>query len=219
MKSLLLTAAMLALACSAFATDSGVEPIPGITGGPISNATGDASLTTLFASNNNFAGNSFDIITTTDVTVVGWDINLDPTTGPANIDVWWRVGTALGNESNPAGWMLLGSDNVTGAGVDLPTHVDVGGLSISAGTTIGVIIICNECVTGVGGFNYTNIPQGTTYSNADMTVTTWNGFGPPFPPSSVFEGRAWNGTVHYDYAGSTPVEAATWGSIKVGYHD
>ena len=219
MRTLLLSALMLALACSgAFANnDSGAEAING-QGGPVLPATGDASLTTQFAQNNNFAGNSFDITAMTDVTVVGWDCNIAPVLPTVTISVYYRTGTANGNETNPAGWNLLGSDVVVPAGIDLPTHVDVGGLNIAAGETVGIAIHCGECVSGTGGFHYTNIPAGATYSNADMTVTTYNGFGTPFPPApSIFSGRSWNGTVHYDYATSTPVESTTWGSIKIGF--
>ena len=51
-----------------------------------------------------------------------------------------------------------------------------------------------------------------------MSITTYNGLGNGWPPSSVFQGRIWNGTVHYDY-GVTPVHEASWGSLKIEFSD
>jgi len=221
MRILLLSALTLAFICfgpgMVMATDSGAVygPGPG-TGG--TRATGDASLTTLFAQNNNFAGNSFDILPYTDVTVVGWDCNLAVPLPSVTIEIYTRAGTAQGHETSSAGWTMLGSlSGIVPQGIDVPTHVDIGGLPIAAGELIGVVIICPDAVAGTGGFHYSNMAAGTTFSNADMMITTFNGMGPPFPPSSVFTGRAWNGTVHYDYATSTAVEASTWGAIKAAF--
>lgn len=220
MKMLQLCVLAMALACfgQGYAladTDSGAENGPPVGGGANPDATGDAMLTTLFASNNNFAGNSFDITASTDLTVVGFEVNLATIVPLWTVQVYTRAGTANGFEQNPAGWTLLGTVQVVGAGVDQPTHVDVGGLAMTTGETVGVIITVVEAVSGVGGFNYTN-GDPTVYSNADMSITTYAGLGNGWPPSSVFPGRMWNGTVHYNYSG-TPVNEASWGSIKAGY--
>jgi len=200
------------------ATDSGAESAPVAEGGEIPPATGDGSLTTSFASDNNFAGNSFDITAQTDLIVVGWDINLDSLGETRTIEVWTRAGTADGFEQIVAGWGLLGTATVVGVGVDVPTHVDIGGLAMTTGETRGVIITCLECVAGVGNFYYTN-GGPTTFSNADMDVTTYRGMSEGFPPVSVFTYRQWNGTVHYDYDGPISVDDQSWGSLKVGYRE
>ncbi len=211
MRALLPVALTLAFVCFgtgyAVATDDGLTHGPSATGGTLQREYGQGSLTTMFASNNGFAGNSFDVTALVDLTVVGWDCNLDA--GTWNIEIWTRNGTCNGFEQNPAEWSLLGTVVVQGAGVDLPTHIDIGGLTMTAGQLVGVIARCQE----YSAFNYTN-GGPNTYSNADMSITTYRGLSDGWPPSSLFTYRAWNGTVHYDYGGCSPVEATTWGAIK-----
>lgn len=111
MKKLLLPVMVLVLLGSAFAaTDSGA----GTEGSPFHaslqefDAEGDSSLTTLYAQNNNFAGNSFDIHASVDLTVVGFDCNLGPDSPNYTINVYWKPGTADGFEQTPGEWTLLG---------------------------------------------------------------------------------------------------------------
>ena len=62
---------------------------------------GTGSLTTLFASDNQFAGNTFDIVPNVNMAITGFDVNL--TTGSATtINIYWRSGTAFGFESTSA---------------------------------------------------------------------------------------------------------------------
>ena len=87
MRTLLLGTLVLALACfvpgaALAATDSGAEPQEGTEGESNPPVIGEASLTTLFAQDNNFAGNSFDIVAQTDLTVVGFDVNLGVSATP-----------------------------------------------------------------------------------------------------------------------------------------
>ena len=98
MRNAILSAFLISLACVGLAfgaTDSGApagppgQPVP-----PID--TGDGSLTTLFAQNNNFGANSFDLTPNVDMTIVGWDVNLDVDVNPWTIQVWYRAGTADG---------------------------------------------------------------------------------------------------------------------------
>ena len=100
------------------------EPEPGL------------SLTTLFASNNGSAGNTFDleVLNPQGVEITGWDVNLGTSHPTDTIDIYWRVGTSVGHENNPTGWMLIGSDaGVVSQGTDVPTPVDVGPLELSPG--------------------------------------------------------------------------------------
>lgn len=173
-------------------------------------AYGDASLTTQFASDNWAAGNSFDVGAYTPLTIVGFDINLEVGIATHNIDVYYRAGTADGYEQNPAEWTLLGSDVVTPAGMNLPTHVDVGGLFLDAGDTVGIIIITQEG----NNFNYTN-GSPPPYTNSEMEITTLRGLASGWPPSNVFDSRTWNGTVYYAYG--TSLVRETWASIKSAF--
>ncbi len=178
--------------------------------GPGTDDTGDDFLTTLFASDNQFAGNSFDVGAYTPLTIVGFDINLDTGLPNHTIDVWTRDGTADGFEMVAAGWTLMGSDVVVPAGANLPTHVNVGGLYLDAGDTVGIIITTQENTD----FRYTN-GGPNIYTNSDMTIVTFRGLSGGFPPGSVFTYRTWNGTVHYVYG--TALNRQTWGSIKATF--
>lgn len=167
-------------------------------------AYGDAYLTTQFASNNGFSGNSFDVYAITPLTIVGFDCNL--AVGPTDVYVYYKLGTADGFEQNAGAWTLMGTESVVGAGVDLPTHVDVGGLYVDAGDTYGIII-----TETASHMEYTN-DGPYYYSNADMRIETFRGLSTGWPPPTVFTFRAWNGTVHYLWG--TALVRDTWGSIK-----
>lgn len=195
-------------------TDSGNVSVPPSSFMPATDAYGDTELTTLFAQNNNFAGNSFDLIATDTITVVGWDCNLGPDAPSYTVHVYWRDGTADGFETSTAGWNELGVEVVVGAGVNQPTHIDIGPFVIPAGVTNGIIITAEEAVSGVGGFYYTN-GGPNTYTNADLTIITYRGLAAGWPPASTFTYRAWNGTVHYNW-GATPLARRTWADIKSG---
>lgn len=219
MRKLLFSAFILGIAClvSGFAlavTDSGAEILPTGSNQSGADSTGEGELTTLFVSNNNYAGNSFDIEATCDLTIVGFDVNLDTSVPWWTVNVWIREGTASGFEQNPAGWTLLGTDTVQGEGVDNPTHINVGGLEITAGEVVGTIIQAEEAVSGVGGFCYTN-GSSTVYSNTDMSITTYCGLSAEWPPEDIFPERMWNGTVYYDYG--TSIAGKTWGCIKAEF--
>lgn len=198
----------------ALASDSGAEPSLLTFESPHTDDTGDTFLTTLFAQDNNYAGNSFDIIALVDLTVVGWDVNLAAFLPNYTIDIYTREGTADGFEGSAAGWTQLGSDYVVPAGADMPTHVNIGPMEMAAGDTVGVIITSPEAIGGTGGFMYTN--GGPLYfGNGDMDIWTWRGLAEGFPPGNTFEYRAWNGTVHYDYG--VALEQDTWGRIKATF--
>ena len=219
MKTFLVSSLSLVLVClipglALARTDSGAEASPYPHSLPATDATGDSELTTLFAQNNNYAGNSFDLIGVDSLTVVGWECNLGPDAPSYTVHVYWRDGTADGFETSTAGWNELGSVVVVGAGVDQPTHIDIGGLEILTGETKGIIITAEEAVAGVGGFYYTN-GGPNTYTNDTVTIYTLRGLAVGWPPSGTFAYRAWNGTVHYNYG--VALDRSTWGSIKANF--
>jgi len=154
MRKLLPIVLALAFTCvgtgPVLAADDGFEHGLSAGGEVTTREIGDGSLTTLFASNNGFAGNSFDLTAAVNLTVVGWDMNLDA--GTWNVEIYYRMGTANGYEQNPGAWTLLGTELVVGAGVDQPTHVDIGGLTLASGDLVGIVARVQE----YSAFNYTN---------------------------------------------------------------
>lgn len=165
---------------------------------------GGGSLTTLFAGNNGFAGNTFDIenVGTQPVTILSWDINCTPGPNPLEtVTVYWKVGTAVGNENNPGAWTLMGVDsNVDCAGLDLPTPVAVGGVTLNPGDLFGFYIDLTS-YDGINLLNYTN-GGPNTYTNPEIELTSNTGQSSPAFGGSFFP-RIWNGTVYYDIV---PVE-------------
>lgn len=180
----------------------------GVTGG---------ALTTLFAADNSFAGNTFDLENTSaaPIMIQGFEVNIDdvPPLGNANtIDIYFKTGTAVGFEADASAWTLLGSDtNVISQGLDVPTPVDVGGLVIQPGEVYGFYVDMST-YDGTDVIAYTNGgPQ--TFTNGELTLTSNSGQGDP-AFTSVFFPRIWNGTVLYSAAGSQPVP--TLGMVGIG---
>jgi hypothetical protein len=161
------------------------------------------SLTTIFAHNNAFAGNTFDLTPTSNMTIDGFDVNVGEfnTTGggagaTATIAIYWRNGTSNGFQDSSAGWTLLGTANVTSQGANNATHVPIGGLSVTAGQTYGIYVDLQNYSGGALTFLYTN-GGPSAYSNTDLALTTFYGKGSPAFASGTFTYRQWNGTVYY----------------------
>jgi hypothetical protein len=170
-------------------------------------------VTTTFAGGNGFAGNMFDMVTTSDLVISSMDLNCNAAAGSAiTADVWYMTGSVVGNEMNAAVWTLLGSYTGTSAAFGAPTNIDMtgNGMNWVAGTTYGLYVDLTSYIT-TGSIAYTNgtTGVGTVYSNADVTLTTWYGtrntdvLG-PFT-QTVFATRDWNGTIHYDTGAGGPV--------------
>ena len=174
--------------------DDGTVAVPSPTPPGPTAPLAPGSLTTLFAANNSFAGNTFDLVPAVDMTVTSFDVNLGP--GAATtMAIYWRSGTSTGFESNPAGWTLLGTAVVTPAGLNLPTPVPIGGLALTAGNTYGIYVDVQSYPSA--SLQYTN-DGPLTYSNADLSLTTNGGKGNPAFTGATFFPRQWNGTVYYD---------------------
>ncbi|HEX6335545.1 MAG TPA: carboxypeptidase regulatory-like domain-containing protein [Jiangellaceae bacterium] len=170
----------------------------GTTGGTLAvspAAVGDGSLTTTFASNNGFAGNTFDLNPIAPLMLTGFDVNITAPGTEHTVTIYWKEGTADGFESDPEAWTLLGSDVVVSAGQNEPTHADIGGLQVMPGTTYGIYVDLESYPSGT--LRYTNGgPQ--TFSNDELELTTYVGKANPAFLGSTFSFRMWNGTVHYD---------------------
>ena len=169
---------------------------------------GRGSLTTIFASNNGAAGNTFDITPSIDLSISGIDVNVSPGGKPFQLDLYWKEGTAVGYESDAAAWTLLWTGSGTSAGNDLPSYVDLGGNGtfFRAGQTYGIYVdMCD--FSGSPYISYTN-GGPATYSNADLSLTTNTGQGSP-PFTNYFQYRIWNGTIYYSPVIKVPEEEGT----------
>ena len=182
----------LAISTATFTVKAGSAPEPDTGFG-----TGTAgSHTTLFASNNGFAGNTFDVQVTTPLQITSFDVNLNNAGSTNTIAIYWRAGTSVGNQSSAAGWTLLGTDSgVVSAGDNGASGVNVGGLILQTGQVYGFYVDI-QGYTGATLLRYTN-GGPTTFTNADISITTQFGKGNPAFTGRNFFPRQWNGTIHY----------------------
>lgn len=206
----LLMVSMIAIGMMTFAqvNDDGTDYVPVAPGSAVEDSF-DAlgSLTTLFAENNGYAGNMFDVEVTTPLSIVGMDINVSGG-GPATVQVYYRLGTCVGNEQNAAAWTLYGEDTaVTANGSNIPTPVNITGPTLDPGQVYGFFVYVDYPTLRA---EYTNGPS-TVYSNADMSITTHCGNASPIF-GSFFADRMWNGTIYYDTRAAIPT-LSQWGLI------
>jgi hypothetical protein len=154
-----------------------------------------SSLTTLFATNNSYAGNTFDLQSSVPLQITGFDVNLSASGGTHTVAVYYRTGTANGAESSAAGWSLLGKDTaVVSSGTNSPSTVNVGGLTLNPGTIYGFYVDVESYPSA--SMLYTN-GGPAVFSNGDLSLTTYHGKGNPAFSGGTFFPRQWNGTVHY----------------------
>lgn len=151
------------------------------------------SLTTTFTDNNGCQGAFFDLQPVSDMSIDSFDINVGVTTA-VTVLIYYRNGTYAGNEASSAGWTLLDSVIVTGAGTGLPTRVVTAPLSVTGGLTYGMYVRLTTT-----NLRYTNITGITNYSNADLLISTGTGSCSAF--GGLNANRSFNGTVYYTRSG------------------
>lgn len=157
------------------------------------------TLTTLFTSDNGSAGNTFDLVATNPLTINSFDVNINSPAGSTDsVAVYYRLGTAVGNESNEAAWTLLGTDtNVTSQGDDAPTPVNIGGLSLTPGQVYGIYISLLSYYNHAPNHFMRYTDGGPTdYNDGNLTLTTNTGERFPAFSSNTYP-RQWNGNIHY----------------------
>jgi hypothetical protein len=145
------------------------------------------NLMTTFANNNSCSGgNMFDITALSDVMIDSFDLHLQSPGNTANAEVYYKVGSYVGFETNAGAWTLLGTTSVTSQGVGLPSPCPIGGLTIPTGMTYAIYIYHPNVV-------YTSL--AATYNSPEMTISVGAGLCSLF--GGVNAGRAWNGRVYY----------------------
>jgi len=166
---------------------------------PRATLDGDAagSITTMWAFDNSYAGNMFDIQPFVDLMITGLDVNASPPGESAMIDVWYRNGTCVGYELASSEWHLLGSGVGLIAGADQATYIDISNnVVFEAGKIYGIYVDL---------YNYSSTNQHLLYTNGgpnfyfndDISLTTHCGNASP-AFYNYFNDRIWNGTLYYD---------------------
>ncbi len=168
------------------------------------------SITTIFASNNNFNGNMFDIevIGVKGIMIDSFDINL---TGTADIYIYYKDGSYVGSETTASDWTLAGMvPSVVGLGQDIPTPVNIGGIWLNTARTYGLYV-----TTEPTGFNHPTISLFYTngnneYTDANLKLTTGIGLGGYTLFEYTYPDRTWNGTIYYHELPTFPMPLGNW---------
>ncbi|MFM8918360.1 MAG: hypothetical protein ACKOGP_11575, partial [Bacteroidota bacterium] len=147
-------------------------------------------------------GNMFNVTPNLSVAVSGFTMNLSVATGSSTpVKVYYRTGTYVGNQATPGVWTLHETVNVTAAGANTPTTVNLTTpINLNAGTQYAIYLFAPV--------NYTNITPPVFVSNADMTVELGDGLCSEFGGNNV--GRRFNGNIIYStgcVGSRTPVVA------------
>jgi len=118
-----------------------------------------------------------------------------------DVEVFWKVGTYVGSETNPGAWTSLGTVNVTPGGTGTLTPINLGGVDIPPGETYGFKV-------WDGGTGPPEGPGldlrmgGTLVSDANLSLSS-NAFTCDEPFTGLTTGFGWQGNVLY---GDVPVE-------------
>jgi len=172
-----------------------------------------ASITSTFASNNWAAGNMFNLtnISNKKVMLTGQFEGNFSTGHSGNIDVWYRLGSYVGNETSPLGWTLLGNTSFFSNGTNTATSFNINhSLILDPGQLIGLYIASSTSI------RYTNGNQ--TISDGTLQLDLGIGRGAGTFSGEVYSPRQWNGSIYYDDVvvkasppvGSVPIPAAIW---------
>lgn len=158
--------------------------------------SGCDSITTTYASNNGLAGIMFDVIADSNLTINGMYTNLSVDSGV--FEIYYKTGTFIGYEQNSSVWTLLGSSNVISNGINIPTHLPIPfSIAMNTGDTIAFYV--TNTTGGSSGLRYTNATgTGALFiSNGALSIYIGKGVTYPFGSGSIFNDRAWNGTLNY----------------------
>jgi hypothetical protein len=175
----------------------------------------------------NGAGSFFDATALMDIKITGisaFSKAFDDETNPYTIDVWYRVGTTVGNEGSNVGWTKL--QTFTGENDDDATAEQLMftmPLSLMAGSTFGFAVVGT-----VGGLQWYDTDSPATYSDSKLQVTVPDasfpaprqvkGFQTLFDNTEYEYFRSFAGSVHYEpmQAASVPDTGSTLGILLLG---
>jgi len=155
----------------------------------------DGRLDTTFAGGNGHKGAMFDLTAINQIEITGFDFRVSSGTGTYYlIEVYYVTSRSsyAGNENNSGAWTFLGWQIVETEVAPNHIHVDIGGLIINPGETIGIYFTATDEYTG--NIAYTDGTQ--QYSNVDLIFDS--GVGKAFPFGATYSPRIWNGTIYYD---------------------
>lgn len=129
-------------------------------------------------------GVMIDINAAKNLVLEGVNVHLNGA-GTKKVTVYIRNGSFKGNETNQAGWVLVGTADVTAAGFGVPVTVNLPPYELSPGT-YGLYIYSSD------GLLWTKSSFGTSASNFDLSIsggtTLRDAFATIISPTDHFDG-------------------------------
>lgn len=156
------------------------------------------NLVSTYNDNNGASGNMFDIQANAGPVRIDSFYIHTPSTTTADVEVFFKVGSYMGNTSDPSVWTSLGRDTIAANGNGVPTPIskflDV---TIPAGQVYAFNVFVHN-----GSIDYTNgTTEGAVFAS-DNFITFYEGIGTNTAfPTSFNTPRVWNGTVFYTALG------------------
>lgn len=167
--------------------------------------TGSGSnLVAPYASNSSNKGVMFNITATNSVTIHCFDANL-PALSIGGYEIYYKVGSYVGSETNAANWTLLGAAGSIlsiGLNVETPLTIPVN-LILPAGQTYGFYITASNPILSTGLLTTTNAGFGAISTNGDVVIS--GGAGITYPFGTVTSNRSFNGTLRYSVNSVLPL--------------
>jgi|GEM_PF-2529579 len=167
------------------------------------------SLLTTTAGGNGSAGNMFDIVANSSVTITGFSQVVDMGGAAANVEVWYRVGTHVGFTGANTGWTQLGTASLT-ATTPAPglTYYPIPvNITIPAGQTYSFYVTTNG-----GSVDYTNgTALGNVFASNPLFDVLEGSGGGYF--SVTFSPRVFNGMVHFGSQGCSDIRTPVTFSV------
>jgi hypothetical protein len=164
------------------------------------NSTSSGSLFTTLVGGNGFAGNMFDIVANNPITINSVGMHFATANITTTVEVWYKVGTFVGNESSNANWTLAYTTTVLTNGANVLTPIPgTFAINVPASTTYGIYVTTTN---GSPTTNYTNgTLLGNLYaSNSDLNLYEGKGGG---YFSVLNSPRVFNGVLNYTKVGCT----------------
>ncbi|HUN06755.1 MAG TPA: putative Ig domain-containing protein, partial [Aggregatilineales bacterium] len=158
--------------------------------------------------------------------ITAFDMNIEP--GTTTVSVYYRSGTYVGSETNPAAWTLMGTANVSGAGLNRRTRVNVSSPVLNPGT-YGFYVTVTPTLIDAASTDMFYSTGSRTYSNSNLSIVTGVGVGGLFGDRNaciargfvfqnpcIFPQRTWNGTIYYDTVAAPSITSGAPASGTVG---
>ncbi|WP_294674636.1 hypothetical protein [uncultured Fluviicola sp.] len=176
--------------------------------------TGGSDAVAPYASNSSSKGVMFDVTVANIITISCFDVNL-PALSVGGYEIYFKLGSYVGSETNPADWTLIGSEgSLLSLGLNLATPLSIPvNKTILAGQTFAFYITASNPVLSTGLLTTTNSGYTAITSNSDVTV--FGGVGISYPFGTVTANRSFNGTIHYTPGDPLPVTLLDFTAVKI----